>query len=72
MDNRSVKHNTVHFIPTIVPPVTAIARQLHPVLLRRAKQEFDYLLEKGILEPLKVIQPVHCIWYLRAHRIGYQ
>ncbi|GBM42285.1 Transposon Ty3-I Gag-Pol polyprotein [Araneus ventricosus] len=48
---KAIKHNTLHFIPTSGPPVTARARRLHPAQLKVAKQEFEYMLVKGICRP---------------------
>ncbi|GBM65258.1 hypothetical protein AVEN_46099-1 [Araneus ventricosus] len=49
----TIKHDTVHYIPTVGPPVSARARWLNPAQLKIAKQEFQYMLEKGICRPSK-------------------
>lgn len=58
-----VKHDTVHFIPTNGPPVTARPRRLNPEQLKIAKREFDYMLEKGICRPSKSnwSSPLHMV-----------
>lgn len=63
MSQKEVKHNTLHFIPTTGQPVTARARRLHPAQLKIAKQEFDYMLEKGICRPSKSnwASPLHMV-----------
>ncbi|GBL99554.1 hypothetical protein AVEN_68821-1 [Araneus ventricosus] len=52
--SKAIKHNTLHFIPTSGPSVTARTRRLHPAQLKVAKQEFEYMLEKGICRPSQV------------------
>ncbi|GBN34333.1 hypothetical protein AVEN_141352-1, partial [Araneus ventricosus] len=47
----TIKHDTVHYIPTVEPPVSVRARRLNPAQLKIAKQEFEYMLEKGICRP---------------------
>ncbi|GBN91912.1 Transposon Ty3-I Gag-Pol polyprotein [Araneus ventricosus] len=47
----TIKHDTVHYIPTVRPPVSARARRLNPAQLKIEKQEFEYMLEKGICRP---------------------
>ncbi|GBN52192.1 hypothetical protein AVEN_188511-1 [Araneus ventricosus] len=49
----TIKHDTVHYIPTVGPPVSARARRLNPAQLKIAKQELEYMLEKGICRPSK-------------------
>ncbi|GBM36992.1 hypothetical protein AVEN_9478-1 [Araneus ventricosus] len=60
---KAIKHNTLHFIPTSGPPVTARARRLHPAQLKVAKQEFEYMLEKGICRPSRSnwASPLHMV-----------
>ncbi|GBM05391.1 Transposon Ty3-G Gag-Pol polyprotein [Araneus ventricosus] len=59
----AIKHDTVHYIPTVGPPVSARARRLNPAQLKIAKQEFEYLLEKGICRPSKSnwASPLHMV-----------
>ncbi|GBO21079.1 hypothetical protein AVEN_254521-1, partial [Araneus ventricosus] len=59
----TIKHDTVHYIPTIGPPVSARARRLNPAQLNIAKQEFEYMLEKGICRPSKSkwASPLHMV-----------
>lgn len=47
----SVKHNVTHRIETTSPPVLGRARRLSPERLRIAKQEFDHMLQLGIIRP---------------------
>lgn len=54
-DNRTIKLGIVHFIPSVGPPVTARVRLLLQAQLRIAKHEFDYMLEKVFVDPLKVM-----------------
>ena len=60
---RGVKHDTIHYIPTVGPPVTAKARRLHPEQLKIAKQEFDFMLDNGICRPSKSnwASPLHMV-----------
>ncbi|GBN73263.1 Transposon Tf2-8 polyprotein [Araneus ventricosus] len=60
---KAIKHNTLPFIPTSGPPVTARARRLHPAQLKVAKQEFEYMLEKGICRPSRSnwASPLHMV-----------
>ena len=45
------KHDVTHHIETSGPPVSARARRLGPERLRVARQEFDHMLELGIIQP---------------------
>ena len=45
------KHSVTHHIPTNGPPVSAKARRLSPERLTIARQEFDHMLELGIVRP---------------------
>ena len=45
------KHSVTHHIETTGPPVFARARRLGPARLRIARQEFDHMLELGIIRP---------------------
>ncbi|GBM39921.1 hypothetical protein AVEN_250240-1 [Araneus ventricosus] len=67
---KAFKHNTLHLIPTSGPPVTARARRLHPAELKVAKQEFEYMLEKGISFHRVVIGQAHFIWSLKVPQTG--
>lgn len=70
-NNWTVKHDSIHFIPTAGPPVTAEARQLYQVQLIIAKEVFDYMVDKNIVvDPLTIFVPVDWIWYLRVRQIG--
>ena len=46
-----VKHSVLHHIATTGPPVHARPRRLPPERLRIAKQEFDHMVELGIVRP---------------------
>ena len=46
-----IKHTVQHYIPTTGPPVHARPRRLPPERLRVARQEFDHMLELGIIQP---------------------
>ena len=45
------KHTGTHHIVTTGPPVTARARRLSPERLRTAKDEFEHMLQPGIIRP---------------------
>ena len=45
-----IKHSVQHHIPTSGPPVHARPRRLPPERLRVARQEFDHMLELGIIQ----------------------
>lgn len=49
--DRPVKHNVTHHIKTTGPPVSARARRLAPERLQIARQEFEHMLELGIVRP---------------------
>ena len=46
-----IKHDVTHHIQTNGPPVSARARRLGPDRLQVARQEFDHMLELGIIRP---------------------
>ena len=46
-----VKHSVTHHITTIGPPVSAHFRRLPPERLKAAKQEFEHMLQQGIIRP---------------------
>ena len=46
-----IKHRVTHHIPTNGPPVSAKPRRLSPERLKIARQEFDHMLELGIIRP---------------------
>ena len=46
-----VKHDVTHHIETTGPPVSARPRRLAPERLRAAKQEFEHMLQLGIIRP---------------------
>ena len=46
-----VKHRVTHHLTTTGPPVSARARRLSPERLGIARQEFDHMLELGIIRP---------------------
>ena len=49
--DRPAKHTVTHHIVTTGPPVTARARRLPPERLRIAKDEFEHMLQLGIIRP---------------------
>ncbi len=49
--NQPVKHHVSHHITTTGPPVSARTRRLSPERLKIARQEFDHMLELGIIRP---------------------
>ncbi|GBN07810.1 hypothetical protein AVEN_208373-1 [Araneus ventricosus] len=59
----TIKHDTVHYIPTVGPPVSARARRLNSGQLKIAKQLFEYMLKKGICRPSKSnwANPLHMV-----------
>lgn len=48
---KHVKHNVEHYIATKGQPVYSKARQLDPKKLNLAKQEFQFMLDSGIIRP---------------------
>ena len=50
--NCPIKHDIVHHIETTGPPTSARTRRLAPEHLHIAHQEFDHMLELGIIRPL--------------------
>ena len=53
-----VKHGVTHHLTTTGPPVSARARRLSPERLRIARQEFNHMLELGIIRPSS---PLHMV-----------
>ena len=49
--NAPPKHTVTHHINTTGPPVSARPRCLSPERLRAARQEFEHMLELGIIQP---------------------
>ena len=49
--DRPIKHNVSHHIETTGPPVSSRTRRLAPERLRIAREEFDHMLELGIIRP---------------------
>ena len=46
-----VKHSVTHHITTTGPPVSARFRRLPPERLKAARQEFEHMLQQGIIRP---------------------
>ena len=46
-----VKHGTKHYIQTTGPPVASRTRRLAPERLKIARQEFEHMMEMGIVRP---------------------
>ena len=61
--NHSVKHDVTHHIRTTGAPVSAHARRLPPEKLRAAKNEFQHMLELGIIRPSESpwASPLHLV-----------
>ena len=61
--NQPVKHSTVHFIPTVGPPVVAKPRRLAPDRLKIAKAEFQNMIQLGHLRPSRsnYASPLHMV-----------
>ena len=49
IQEQPVKHNVTHHIVTTGPPVNARPRRLSPDKLKAARQEFDHMMELGII-----------------------
>ncbi len=49
--DRLVKHSVTHHIQTVGQPVSSRTRRLAPERLNIARQEFDHMLELGIIRP---------------------
>ena len=49
--DRHVKHAVTHTIETSGLPVSCRPRQLSSEMMKMAKEQFDDMLEKGIIEP---------------------
>ena len=50
-DDCSLRHDVAHHIVTTGPPVSCRARRLSPERLKVARQEFEHMLELGIIRP---------------------
>ncbi|GFV13734.1 hypothetical protein TNCV_2500681 [Trichonephila clavipes] len=61
--NENIKHNFFHYIETVGTPVHARARKLNPQQSAAAKQEFQYILDQGIIIPSKSnrCSPLHMV-----------
>ena len=49
--NSPVKHDVTHHITTTGPPIRARTRRLPPERLKIARQEFEQMLQQGIIRP---------------------
>lgn len=49
--NQTVEHSITHHIQTTGPPISARAWRLAPEKLTIARQEFEHMLEQGIVQP---------------------
>lgn len=58
-----IKHDVKHYITTEGPPVFTRARQLDPKRMGLAKQEFNFMLDNGIIRPSKSswASPLHMV-----------
>ncbi len=61
--DRSVKHSVTHHIQTVGQPVSSGTRRLAPERLNIARQEFDHMLELGIICPFSSnwSSPLHMV-----------
>ena len=61
--DKALKHTIEHFIDTKGPPVCAKARRLAPDKLKIVKQEFEHMLNLGIIRPSKSpwASPLHMV-----------
>ena len=61
--DRPIKHDVVHHIETTGGPVSARIRHLAPERLRIARDEFDHMMELGIVRPLSSswASPLHVV-----------
>ena len=61
--NTPVKHDVLHHIETTGPPVSARPRRLAPDCLKAAKQEFEHILQLGIIRPSSSAwsSPIHMV-----------
>ena len=50
-NNHSIKHEVTHHITTTGPPVHSHAGRLSPERLKIARQEFEHMLDLGIIRP---------------------
>ena len=62
-NSTKVVHSTVHHITTTGPPVFSHPRRLAPVRLRKAKAEFDHMLQLGLIHFSKSpwASPLHLV-----------
>ena len=49
--DQPVKHDVTHHITTTGPPIRARTRQLPPERLKIARQEFEHMLQQGVIRP---------------------
>ena len=49
--DQPVKHDVTHHITTTGPPIRARTRRLPPERLKIARQEFEHMLQQGIIQP---------------------
>ena len=58
-----VKHNVTHHITTTGPPVTSCTQRLPPERLAITHQEFDHMLQLGIVRPSSInwASPLHMV-----------
>ncbi|XP_059224057.1 uncharacterized protein LOC131997313 [Stomoxys calcitrans] len=62
-ENFSSEHGIYHHIVTHGPPVSCRSRRLDPEKLKAAKEEFQYMLNKGIIQPSRSnwANPLHMV-----------
>ena len=59
-----IKHNVTHHISTVGLPVHACPRRLSPKRLKAAHQEFEHMLQQGIIRPSSSswASPLHMVY----------
>ena len=67
-NSAKVVYSTVHHITTTGPPVFSRPSRLAPDRLRKAKAEFDHMLQLGLICPSKSpwASPLHLVWKSEA------
>ena len=59
--NHPIKHDITHHIATTGPPFSAHPRRLPPEKLKIARQEFEHMLQEGIIQPFSIaVGHHHC------------
>ena len=61
--HRTTRHQTLHHIWTVGPPVCSKVRRLSPEKLDILKMELQKLLDLGVIEPTESPNASQCTWY---------